>query len=339
MSAQIVCFGELLMRLSTPDHQLFGQAKYFISHFGGAEANVAANLAGFGNAAKMVSTVPANALGQAVIADFRRAGVDVSGIKTSETGRLGLYFLAPGAVTRPSEIIYDREYTAFANAVSASYDWPLALADAALFHVCGITPALCVETEQAAIDACHTADVKGIKVSFDFNFRQKLWDARGANPAPILDRLASTADILFGNDRDLSLVLGRDFSNGTAEKRFAQSSAAAFAHFPKLSLIASTCRTHSAVADQTLQGLLARREGVIVSRVHELPGIVDRIGTGDAFAAGILHGVVHGFDDAKMIEFATASAALKHSIPGDYAAISQDAVFDAIRDQGFDVKR
>jgi 2-dehydro-3-deoxygluconokinase len=339
MSAQIVCFGELLMRLSTPEYQLFGQARHFISHFGGAEANVAANLAGFGNAAKMISTVPANALGQAVIADFRRAGVDVSGIRTSEAGRLGLYFLAPGAVTRPSEIIYDREHTAFATAASASYDWPQALAGAQIFHVCGITPALCAATEQAAIDACQTAVAKGIKVSFDFNFRQKLWDARGANPAPILDRLASSADILFGNDRDLSLVLGRDFSNGTAEERFAQSAAAAFAHFPKLSLIASTCRTHSAVADQTLQGLLARRDGVIVSRVHELPGIVDRIGTGDAFAAGILHGVAHSFDDAKMIEFATALAALKHSIPGDYAAISQDAVFDAVRAQGFDVKR
>lgn len=313
--ARIACFGELLLRMTAPGRELLLQTPRLDVHVGGAEANVAIGLACLGHDTAMISRVPDNALGDSAAGHLRRWGVSTAGVAKAE-GRMGLYFLSPGAGARPSDIVYDREGSAFALAGEENYDWERLLDGVGLLHLSGITPALGDGPAKAAEAAAGAARAKGIRVSFDGNYRESLWRRRGGDPRPILSSLVAGADIFFGNHRDISLLLGRDFG-GDGPGRRREAAEAAFEAFPRLDLIASTARH---VEDSDRHRIAARidaRDGAVQTEEVEVTGIVDRIGAGDAFAAGILHGMVSGRDIDWTVHAGLALACLKHSLPGD----------------------
>lgn len=311
----IVCFGELLLRLTAPARELMLQTPRLDVHVGGAEANVAVGLASLGHETAMVSRVPENALGLAAVGYLSRYRVDASAV-ASGPGRMGLYFLTPGAGLRASDIVYDREASAFALAGPDDFDWDALLEGAELLHLSGITPALGPVSAAAALGAAEAATARGVPISFDGNYRAQLWSRWDSDPRSILGFLVGQADILFGNHRDVSLLLGRGFS-GEGEGRRREAAEAAFEAFPKLRLIASTAR-HTVDADtHRISARIDSRDGAVQTDEVTVAGIVDRIGAGDAFAAGVLHGMLSGRDLDWTVRSGLALTALKHSLPGD----------------------
>ncbi len=333
----IAFFGEVMLRLSPPGRELLLQTPKLEVNVGGAEANVATGLACLGHATRMISAVADNPLGGAVIGELRRRGVDTSTV-ASEPGRLGLYFLTPGAGLRASEVVYDRAHSVFAERPAESWDWNRLLDGATRLHLSGITPALGHNPAAAAIAAAEAAGAKGIPVSFDGNYRAKLWEAWDSDPRSVLTKLIAHADILFGNHRDISLLLGRQFSGDGSDRR-REAAEAAFAAFPKLQTIASTARhvvdadSHRVSARVDMRGGAHQTDEVLIA------GIVDRIGAGDAFAAGVLHGLIESNGDARAAAKAgLALTALKHSLPGD-ASLFTRADLAAFNEGGLDVRR
>jgi 2-dehydro-3-deoxygluconokinase len=334
--ARIVCFGELLLRLTAPGRELLLQSGRLDVHVGGAEANVAVALSCMGHEAAMVSCVPDNPLGDAAVGHLRRHGVSVESV-TRAPGRMGLYFVSSGAGLRPSAITYDREGSSFSQVRGEEFDWERLLGGADLLHLSGITPALGDGPAAAALAAADAARSRGVKVSFDGNYRAQLWQRRDADAKAILCELVGKADVLFGNHRDVSLLLGREFG-GEGEARRREAAEAAFGAFPNLDLIGSTAR-HVEDADRhRLAARVDTRQGGYQTEDVLLGGIVDRIGTGDAFAAGVLHGLLSGADREHCARHGLALACLKHSLPGDASLFSQSDV-DAFLAGERDVRR
>ncbi len=339
MSAQtrIVCFGELLLRLGSPDGEQLLQSPSLRVHVGGAEANVAVSLARFGHDAAMVSIVPPNALGAAAVAELRRHGVSTSGIVRGP-GRMGLYFLTPGAVSRPSAVLYDRTGSAFALAEPTVIDWRTALRDARWLHVSGIASALGERAAAANQLAASTALALGMGVSFDGNYREQLWAASGGDARALLRAMLATAEIAFVDDRDVALTLGAEIRGEALERRRA-AAAAAFAAFPRLQTICSTIRETDSASRQRLGGVMFTRTQELTSRTYALDGVVDRVGAGDAFAAGVLHGRIAGLADQDTLDLAVAAAALKHSIRGDFNLVELRDVEQLVAAKGLDIRR
>ncbi|MHA4839269.1 sugar kinase [Sphingopyxis sp. MSC1_008] len=336
MTGRLVFFGELLIRLTAPGNELLMQLPSLALHVGGAEANVAIGLAHLGHDCAMVSKIPSNALGRGAVAAVRGASVDCGAV-TSGAGRMGLYFLSVGAGLRASEIVYDRAGSSFSATGAEDYDFDRLLAGAGLLHLSGITPALGPRSAEAALTAARAAKRLGVPVSFDGNYRAMLWEAWDSDPRTILSELIGTADILFGNHRDLSLVLGQEFS-GEGEDRRREAAEAGFAAFPGLKLIASTAR-HTATADHhRIAARVDLRDSGYQTPEIDVTGIVDRIGAGDAFAAGVLHAHLSGGDAKAMAESGLALTCLKHSLPGDASRFAQ-ADIDAFHGGGLDVRR
>ncbi len=335
---RIVCFGELLLRLSPPAPELPFQSPRLDARFGGAEANVAASLALLGQRSAVVSALPDNAIGRACAGELRRHGVDTHGIVFDE-GRMGLYFLTPGAMQRPAEVIYDRADSVFARTRADTYDWPRLLQGARWLHLSGIDLALNEDTAQATLAAVHAADALGVAVSFDCNYRSKLWGARATQAPTLLREVLAAATLVFGNDRDIALILGRTYAQAESDARFSAAAADAFATFPKLEYLAATDRRHHDVDTQDLYARLATRAGLLTTKSHALANIVDRIGGGDAFAAGLLHGFLRGFDEQAVLDFAIAAACLKHSVPGDVNLLREADIADFLAQGGYDVRR
>jgi 2-dehydro-3-deoxygluconokinase len=325
MSATVLCFGEILLRLASPNKELLLQSARFDVHVGGAEANVAASLSKLGHAAAMVSTLPESPLGRACAGELRRHGVQTDAIRFCD-GRLGLYFLTHGAGHRPAEVLYDRAGSAFAVAAVDAYDWNALLAGCSWLHVSGITPAVSNTAGESAMRAMAAARQRGAKISFDCNFRARVWGARAKEAPAVLRSLCEQADLIFGDERDFAFMLG-----GNAE--------AAFAAFENLQLIACTSRERQSADVQQLSGRLQSRRDTYTTRPYPLYGIVDRIGAGDAFAAGVLHGLIRSFDPQKTLDFATAAACLKHSIPGDFNLASVADIELLLSEQQTDVRR
>lgn len=339
MSSRIVCFGELLLRLGAPGRQGLLQSPCFEVHVGGAEANVAVSLARFGHRAAQVGVIPDNPLGAAAAGELRRHGVDTASLHTGP-GRMGLYFLTTGAIFRPSEVLYDRAGSAFALADPAGYDWPALLAGADWLHLSGVSPALGEAAAAATIAAARAARSAGVKVSFDGNFRPKLWQAWQGDAANILRQVLECTDLLFADHRDMAVVLGTAFGQDTPEARVDAAAAAAFAAFPGLQRMATTLRRQHSVDHHTLSArLVARGGGVQQAGSHEVSPIVDRIGAGDAFAAGLLHGLLTGQGDAGSLAFGLAAACLKHSVPGDFNLVGAADVAAFVSEGRLDVRR
>ena len=313
MTGRVVCFGEILLRLAAPGTGHLFQEARLDAHFGGAEANVAVALARIGVPASIVGMLPFGPVGDGALESIRAAGGDVGGIGRVE-GRLGLYFLSPPSGARGAHIVYDRLDSVFAVTPSDAYDWPGLLAGAEWLHLSGIIPAIGPSASQLSLDAMAAAGAAGVKVSFDGNFRASMWARWCADPQPILHDHVAMADLLIGNHRDITLLLGERHDGTTSEGR-RRACEAAFAHYPNLDAVASTHRVIVDGASQRLSARVDRREEWVETGTVSLTGIVDRIGTGDAFAAGILAGLAEGC--AAAAERGLALATLKHGTAGD----------------------
>ena len=337
---RVVCFGELLLRLGAPGHELLMQSPQLQVHVGGAEANVGVSLSRFGHEVAMVSTVAGNALGAHVLGELRRHGVDTRSVRQDPDGRMGLYFLTTGAVQRASEVVYDRADSAFARSTAADYDWPSLLQGAQWLHLSGVSPALGPDVAQATLAAARAARAQGVRVSFDGNFRPKLWQRWGGDAQAILHELFAQADIVFADYRDIEVILGQRIEQADVVAKVEAAAAAAFAAFPQLQWMACTQRQALSVDHHALGALLLGRNGMRAQApVRQLQGIVDRIGGGDAFAAGILHGILSGFDADATVRFGLAAGGLKHSIPGDFNPVSEADVLALVGEERFDVRR
>jgi 2-dehydro-3-deoxygluconokinase len=293
---------------------------------------VAVALARFGHEARMASVVPANALAQAALGELRRWGVDISGVAIAP-GRVGLYFVAPGAGQRPTDVLYDRAHSAFADAASDAIDWNAALKGAQWLHVSGVTAAVSANGGKAALRAAQAARAAGVKVSFDANFRAKLWEARGDDPKPVLNALFAEADLMFADARDIALVTGERAGDGE------EAAKVAFARYPNLARIAATERKIVSADQHQLCGVMSTRAAATRTRVHAVSGVVDRIGGGDAFAAGLLHGLASGLGEQDMLDFAVGAACLKHYITGDFNLATVEDVKLYLAGSGSDVRR
>ena len=336
MPKRVLSFGELLLRLGAPGRELLLQSPRLDVHVGGAEANVAVALAALGHAAAVAGTVADNALGRHAAGELRRHGVDTSRLAFAP-GRMGLYFLETGALQRPSEVLYDRADSAFARTHARSYDWPALLDGVDALVLSGVTPALGAACAQAAIDAARAAQARGITVVFDGNYRGKLWQAWNGDAPALLRDLFACANIAFADHRDVAIVLGRTFDGGSDPDRDAAD--AAFATFPDLYRLASTRRVQHSVDRHDLSAQSFTRTATLRTPPVALEAIVDRIGAGDAFAAGLLHGAFEGWSDADGLAFGLAAGALKHSVPGDFLALDAARVAAAVGQARYDVRR
>jgi 2-dehydro-3-deoxygluconokinase len=334
VTGTILCFGEMLLRLAAPDRGHLFQEARLDAHFGGAEANVAVALARIGLSASLITVLPHGPVGDGALEAVRAAGVDVSRVLRTD-GRLGLYYLSPPSGLRGAHIVYDRGGSSFATTPPSAYDWSRALTGVEWLHLSGIIPALGPDAARLSQDAIAAARAMGVKVSFDVNFRASLWARWCTDPRPILTEHVAGADLLIGNHRDISLLLDREQDGETAAGRRA-AALAAFARFDGLQHIASTARR---VVDAETHHLLARvdrRDDHHETPAILIPQIVDRIGTGDAFAAGVLARLAEGCRAAA--ELGIALGVLNHATAGDQSRTTLD---DALRFTGAaaDVRR
>ncbi len=327
---RIACFGEMLLRLAAEPGEMLCTAPDLRVFAGGAEANVAIALAHLGHPSAMITVLADNPLGALCAGELRRHGVDTAGVRTG-AGRMGLYFLERGAGSRPARVVYDREHSAFCRAMAEPLPWQRLLEGCTRLHVSGITAALSAAAADALLAAVRAARAGGVAVSFDCNYRPSLWQAREASAGAVLRDVAGHADTLFANGHDLALMLGEGAPHPADEEAFTRGARAALARFTQLRLVATTVRLEPAADDQALAAICVSRDGVFRSRTHALRGIVERIGSGDAFAAGMLHGGLTGMEPQRAVEFAAACACLKHSVSTDFSVATVGQVEALVR--------
>jgi 2-dehydro-3-deoxygluconokinase len=311
-NGHVACFGEVLLRFATRPGRMIADAQSLDLVVGGAEANVAVALVAMGHAARFVGVVPDNPLGAKARAALAGAGVDVRALRAG-AGRMGLYFVETGGSLRPSTITYDRAGSAFATARVQDVDFAAALDGAALLHLSGITPALGPQGVEIARAAVTAAQAAGVPIAFDCNFRAQLWAGWDSDPRAILHELVDNATILFANHRDMALVLQQPFADDGDG-----AVAAAFAAFPRLQVMASTTRQAVTHTHHCLSARVDLRDDRHQTAAIAVTDIIDRIGSGDAFAAGVLTGWLEGGDARQMAELGLAMNALKHSLHGDW---------------------
>ena len=322
---EYLCVGELMLRLKAPGNERLLQSPAFEATFGGGEANVAVSLANFGVESGFVSALPANPLGDAAIRELRGFGVDTRHVQRIGE-RVGIYFLETGANQRPSNVIYDRAHSSIAVAPPESFDWSRILQGAKWLHVTGITPALSATAARISLDAVQAAKAGGVTVSCDFNYRGKLWKY-GKSAPEVMTELVRHVDVGIANEEDcqksLGIGAGLDVQGGALETdKYEQLTAKVMAAFPELSLLAVTLR-ESVTADRNgWSACLRDREGFVRSTRFEITDIIDRVGGGDSFAAGLIYGLRAYDDKRQALEFAVAASCLKHSVSGDFNRVS-----------------
>lgn len=339
MAGRFVCFGEMLVRMTAPAGETLPSATSLDLHIGGAEANVAACISRLGGNAAMATTLPDNALGAAARDALRRHGVDTTHVRHAAHGRMGLYFLTQGAAARPAEILYDRAHSAFALD-PAPADAGALLDGAAHLHISGITPAVSDAARAAALDLVRAAEQRAVTVSFDGNYRARLWEAWGGDGPAALRAIFAHVDLAFIDARDIALILGRALDGSTHDARTENACKAMFDAFPKLARIVFTERQTPAPDHHVLAGRLhARGRAPLSTEPLDLRGVVDRIGGGDAFAGGFLFAQSVGMEDADALRFALHTGALKHAQRGDMPFASRRDVELALTEHSSDVRR
>ena len=334
--APVVCFGEALLRLSPQGGLPLDRAGSLAMDVGGAEANVAAALASLGRRTRMVTALPDNPLGNLARRALGAAGVDTRFI-VSGPGRIGLYFFEPPSGPIGGRVTYDRAGSLFTQMRSDDFDFAGAFQGAAMLHLSGITPALGPQGAELALAAVAAAKAAGVPVCFDGNYRAHLWDAWDSDPRAILCELVGSAAIVIGNHRDISLLLGKTFSGDGPDRR-REAAEAAFAVFPGLEMIASTARHVTSATAHRLAGRVDTRASHWQTEEVTLASIVDRIGTGDAYAAGVLLRWLEGGSAQEMAKAGLALAAMKHGVPGDMIMVPR-ADLEAFDPAGADVRR
>lgn len=312
---RVVTFGEILLRLQPFGYKRLSQADSYEATYGGAEANVAAALAAMGENAAVVTKLPLNEIGQNAVDALRKVGVDTSLIVRGGE-RTGLYYCEKGASQRPSKVVYDRAGSAISLARRNEFDWKKIFDGANWFHFTGITPALSDELAEICLDAAKNAKKLGLTVSCDPNYRAKLWSKDKANR--VLMNLMPFVDVCITNVPQVSDVFGTTADN---ERELADKLIAKFG----FKTVAFTRRESFSASDNGYSGALYTADGFAESRTYSMR-IVDRVGGGDAFAAGLIYAMTHGYDLQKAVDFAVAAAVLKHSIEGDVAYITVDEI-------------
>lgn len=325
MGNKIVTFGEIMMRLKSPGFERLGQSGMLEMTFGGGEANVAVSLANFGHQAAFVTALPPNELSDICLAELRRFTVDVSQVRRTR-GRIGVYFVEAGSNQRPSKVIYDREASSISQVVTGDFDWDAIFTDAAWFHITGITPALSQTCADVSVEAMKAARRLGLTVSIDLNYRAKLWQY-GKKASEVMPELVSLADVLVANEEDCQKSLGIDADGDVntgeiVDAAYASLTRRVLDQYPNLNLIAITLRESRSADQNGWSACMDDRRGFYRSRQYEIRDIVDRIGGGDSFCGGLIHGMLAGYDTHQAVEFATAASCLKHSIPGDFNRVS-----------------
>ena len=323
----VVTFGELMLKLSPMGYYRFVQSSQFNVEYSGAEANVAVSLSNYGVPAKFVTALPKHELGDAAVNTLRRFGVDTSSIVRSDK-RIGIYFAEKGASQRPSKVIYDRADTAMANANPKDFNWDTIFEDVEWFHFTGITPALSDSLANICLEACRAAKAKGITISCDLNYRKKLWSRERAKE--VMTELCKYVDVCISNEEDGADVFGITAENSEVGKGVIDSeSYASVARqlqqrfgFKK---VAITLRESISASDNNWSAILFDGKQVYTSRKYAIH-IVDRIGGGDSFGAGLIYGLTQMGDLQKALEFAVAASCLKQTIEGDFNLVSKAEV-------------
>ncbi|MDD6212201.1 MAG: sugar kinase [Clostridiales bacterium] len=331
--ANVVTMGEIMMRLSPPGNQRFIQADEMEIHYGGAEANVAAVLAGWGNQVSYVTKLPEHGLGDCVIASLRRNGIHTDKIARGGS-RLGLYFLENGASVRPTSVIYDRADSSMAQASLEDFDFQSIFQGAELFHVSGITASISPQCGEITLAAIRAAKQQGLKISFDINYRAKLWQTGIEDKQRIFAEILPLVDICFGNPLDAEKTAnyhGRKGSNLSYEDYISSEAMAEMAEYYGMQYVVTSRRENLGASDNRYAALVWDGKELTGSRVYSVH-IVDRVGTGDSLAAGFLHGVLSGQDAKDALEFGVAAAALKHTMPGDVLYASEAEVLALLQD-------
>ncbi|MEP6491482.1 MAG: sugar kinase [bacterium] len=323
---RVVTLGEVMLRLKSPGFERLFQQPMLEATFGGAEANVAASLAQFGVDARFVTAIPANNVGDACIGALRALGVDTSMIRR-QGERLGIYFLENGANQRPSRVTYDRAGSSIAAAKASDFDWDAVFDGADWFHVSGVTPAISAGAAELSITAARVARDKGLIVSCDYNYRKNLWKY-GRKAPDVMRELVGLAHLGIANEEDCQKALGIDVdvdvgSGALEQDKYRMLAERVLAAFPNLQRQVITLRESHSADRNGWSAVMHNRDAFLSSRHYDITDIVDRVGAGDSFAAGIIYGLrAHCDDDQRALEFATAASCLKHSILGDINRVS-----------------
>ncbi len=331
---RIVTFGEVMLRLKSPGHERLLQTPQLEATFGGGEANVAVSLAQFGQDVSYVTALPPNPISAACLAYLKGKGVDISQvIQTGE--RIGIYYYEAGANQKPSRVIYDRAHSAVMDVSPAVFDWKKILEGAAWFHITGITPALSANAAEIAYQAMKTAHGLGVRVSFDYNYRKNLWKY-GQSAPEVMRRLVKYADVGIANEEDCQRALGIEVESTDWEKdintghiditKYQRICEKVVSSYPNLKYQAITLRVSHSADRNGWAACLYTGDRFLVSKQYEISDVVERVGTGDAFAAGLIYGLNNGMPDQEALEFAVAASCLKHSIPGDINLCTADEV-------------
>ncbi len=328
--AQIVTMGEIMLRLSTPNNEKFIQADEFDINYGGGEANVAVSLANYGHDAEFVSALPKNPIGDAAIATLRKYNVGTKHISRSGE-RVGIYFLETGSAMRASNVVYDRAHSSISTAKADEFDFDAIFKDADWFHFTGITPAVSDSAAELTEVALKAAKKAGVTVSVDLNFRKKLWSSEKAKR--IMTNLMQYVDVCIGNEEDAEKVLGfkpgnTDVTAGELELNGYVDIFNQMCDQFKFKYVISSLRESFSASNNDWSACImdgATREFYHSKKYHVTP-IVDRVGGGDSFAAGLICGLCDKKDFKSALEFAVAASALKHTIPGDFNLVTREDV-------------
>lgn len=325
--SRIVTFGEIMLRLAPEGYTRFVQAENFGATYGGGEANVAVSLANYGEDAAFVTKLPTHEIGQSAVNSLRRFGVDTKFIARGGE-RVGIYFLEKGASQRPSKVIYDRADSAIANADTADFDWDAVFDGADWFHFTGITPALGDNVAAITLMACQKAKERGITVSCDLNYRKKLWSRDKARE--VMTGLMKYVDVCIANEEDAADVFGIKASNtdvtaGKVNHEGYKDVAKQLKDTFGFSKVAITLRGSVSANDNNWAAMLYDGTDYYFSKNY-LIHIVDRVGGGDSFGAGLIYACLHNYAPQETIEFAVAASCLKHTIEGDFNQVSVDEV-------------
>lgn len=333
MKKKVITFGEIMLRLATPDYLRFNQCSQFSATFGGGEANVAVSLANYGIETEFVTRLPHNDIAHACVMNLRKYGVGTSHIIYGGE-RLGIYFLETGAVARASKVVYDRAHSSVSQIEPGMIDWEKVLADAAWFHWTGITPAISEGAAAACLEAIETANRMGVPVSCDLNYRKNLWKY-GKTASEVMPRLVAGCDVILGNEEDAEKVFGIHPEGFDVSQTEGEVDAAAFEsvctqlmqQFPRAKKVIITLRGSVNANHNTWGGVLYADGRLHQSRRYDITHIVDRVGGGDSFMGGLIYGLLtYTGDDRKALDFAVAASCLKHTVYGDFNQVTADEV-------------
>ncbi len=329
--SKIVTFGEIMLRLTPPGREVILQTPQFIATPGGAEANVAISLANYGEKASYVTALPENLIADAIVGELKRFNVNTENIIRCGD-RVGTYYTQTGSVMRPSKVIYDRAHSSIAEVKPGDFDWDSILEDTKWFHVTGITPAIASGTAEVTLEALRKCREKGITVSCDLNYRKKLWKW-GKPPVEVMSEVAKYVDVMIANEEDcqkcLGIELDVDVTSGSLDSsKYRALASKVMAMFPQVSYLAVSLRESVSADHNNWSGVLATRDAFYESRKYSITNIVDRIGGGDSFGAGLIYGLNHLDGDQAAIEFAIAASAIKHTIYGDFNRVSKEDVLN-----------